>query len=119
MKHLLTATLALSTPAVAGDWSAEDTKWQAAYIALHVADWGQTRDIAAKRDRYFEQNPVLGKHPSVKRVDSYFLATSIAHTAISYALPPDLRRRWQQITVVVQAGVVAHNYGIGLNINFK
>lgn len=106
-------------PAAASDWTKEDTAWQATYLALHVADWGQTRDAAAQPGRYAEQNPMLGEHPSQKRIDSYFAATAILHTAVAYALPPDWRRTWQHITIGVEAGVVCRNARIGLQVNFK
>lgn len=108
-----------SAPVFASDWTTEDTAWQAAYMVLHVADWGQTRDIARREDEgYYETNPILGRHPSLKRVDTHFAVTALAHTAISYALPPDWRRRWQMVTIGVEAGFVSYNYSIGLKINF-
>jgi hypothetical protein len=110
----------LSTlPAAASDWTAEDTAWQASFLALHVVDWGQTRDIAAQPNRYHETNPILGEHPSQARVDRYFAATAILHTAVAYTLPPKWRRAWQYVSIGYQAGFVASNYNIGLRINFK
>lgn len=124
MKHIaLTAAflagMFAGLPSEAGNWSDDDTKWQAAYLALHVADWGQTRDIAARPGRYTEMNPMLGDHPSRKRVDSHFVVTAIMHTAVSYVLPPDWRRLWQHISVGVGVGTVVQNARIGLQINFK
>lgn len=108
-----------SAPVFASDWTTEDTWWQAAYLALHVADWGQTRDIVKREgEGYYETNPILGRHPSLKRVDTYFTVTALAHTAISYALPAAWRRGWQHVTIGVEAGYVSYNYSIGLNINF-
>lgn len=97
---------------------------QAGYLVLHVADWGQTRNIVHRADTgcdgaptCIERNPILGRNPSIKRVDSYFLFTAVAHTAISYALPPAWRRGWQYVTIGVEAGVVGYNYSIGLKID--
>lgn len=108
----------LCAPATAGDWTKEDTEWQAAYLALHIADWGQTRDAAAHPGRYVEQNPILGEHPARAQIDKYFVATALLHTGIAYVLPPDWRRAWQQITIGFEVGVVARNARIGLQVNF-
>jgi len=113
-----------SAPVFGGDWTADDTARQAGYLVLHVADWGQTRNIVRRADTgcdgaptCIERNPILGRNPSIKRVDSYFLFTAVAHTAISYALPPAWRRGWQYVTIGVEAGVVGYNYSIGLKID--
>lgn len=112
-------------PVCASDWTRDDTAWQAGYLALHVADWGQTRNIVRRADTgcdgdplCIERNPILGRNPSIKRVDTYFAFTALAHTAISYALPPDWRRSWQLITIGVEAGVVGYNYKLGLKMDF-
>ncbi|HJW81991.1 MAG TPA: hypothetical protein VJ396_07080 [Acidiferrobacterales bacterium] len=120
-KQLMLAAFAtmLSAPATAGDWTKEDTAWQAAYLTLHVVDWGQTRDISAQPERYYEKNSILGEHPSRKRVDSYFVGAAILHTGIAYALPPKWRRLWQCVAIGSSAGAVANNVNIGLQVNFK
>lgn len=90
-----------------------------------MADWGQTRNIVHRADTgcagdptCIERNPFLGRNPSIRRVDTYFAVTALAHTAISYALPPDWRRGWQHITIGLEAGVVGYNYSIGLKMDF-
>ena len=112
-------------PVCASDWSNADTAWQASYMALHIADWGQTRNIVRRADTgcdgdptCIERNPFLGRNPSLKRVDTYFAVTALAHTAISYVLPSDWRRGWQMITIGMEAGVVGYNYSIGLKMDF-
>lgn len=107
-----------SGPIYASDWTDADTAWQASYLALHVADWGQTRHIAKNPGEYYEVNPLLGDHPSVRRVDTYMAVSAITHTAIAYCLSPDWRRRFQQVTVGIKAGVVGYNYSIGLKMDF-
>ena len=104
--------------AAAGDWTNADTARQAAYLTLHAADWGQTRNIAKRPDEFYEVNPILGEHPSIRRVDSYMAFSALAHTAISYALPPKWRRRWQYASITVKAGIVGWNYSAGLKIDF-
>lgn len=114
-----------AAPVYASDWTKDDTGWQVAYLALHVADWGQTRNIVHRADTgcagdptCIERNPFIGRNPSIRRVDTYFAFTALTHTAISYALPPDWRRGWQMITIGMEAGVVGYNYSIGLKMDF-
>jgi len=121
IKTTATATALLliaCMPAQAGDWTREDTAWEAAYLVLHVADWGQTRYIAKNPDLYIERNPILGENPSLNRVRNYFLATALLHASVAYALPPKWRRRWQGATIAMQAYVVGKNYGAGIRIDF-
>lgn len=131
MKTIIVAfVLAISsTPVAADPWSKSDITREAVYLALHVADWGQTRNIVRRAtvgcDGYdgstncSERNPILGRNPSIKRVDTYFAVTALAHVAISHALPEEWRKGWQYVTIGMQAGAVGRNYSIGLNIDFK
>lgn len=113
----------LAGPAAAADWfqadwKDTDTEWQAAYLLLHAVDWGQTRSIAKNPDDYYEVNPLIGRHPSLKRVDRYMAVSAVAHTAIAYVLPPQWRRHFQRVTLSVKAGLVDQNYSIGLTIDY-
>lgn len=122
LRAALCAILALfglaAGPVSASDWTDKDTAWQAAYLILHAADWGQTLYIAKHPNEYWEVNPLLGEHPSVRRVNTYMATSAIVHTAIAYTLPPVWRRRWQAVTVGIKAGVVGYNYSIGLKMDF-
>jgi hypothetical protein len=102
-----------------------------AVISLQVADWGQTRAIAngytseytdgngiKKTRAYYETNILLGKHPSTGRVDTYFAASIVGHTAVAYLLPQPYRRIWQSLFVIVEAHFVIRNDSIGLKIDF-
>lgn len=109
---------ACSSTALASDWKEADTDRQIAYLILHAVDWGQTRNIARNPNDYYEFNPLLGEHPSVKRVDSYMLVSALTHTAISYVLPPKWREAFQQVTLSVKSGLVNHNFSIGLRIDY-
>jgi hypothetical protein len=119
MKKIIIIALLLSTPAIlhAGDWTKTDTARQTAYLICHAADWLQTKEISRNPDHY-ETNIILGKHPGQNEIDAYFLGTAIAHTAISYYLPPKYRRIWQYVTLSFEMGVVGHNIGAGVAFNF-
>lgn len=138
INFLATVVLAfLSMPGQAvavDDWSKADTARHAAYLTLHVIDWGQTRYIALHPDRYFEINPLLGEHPTVKTVDNYFLVTAAVSTSVAYLLPhvgrllpekyqsafrvTQWRAAFQYLTIGIEAGLVQHNYRMGIKIAF-
>lgn len=118
MKYL---TLILLFPfAVAADpWTGKDTAREVAYLILHVADWGQTRNIVHRESEgYWEINPILGKYPSIKRVDSYMTFTMLAHIGIAYAMPRGWREAFQYSTAGIEAGFVINNNSIGLRVDF-
>lgn len=106
---------------VPDDWTAADTRRQAAYTTILVIDAGQTADIS-NHDDISEANPVLrglaGDNPSQGAVAGYFAAVGLAHYAISAALPPKHRRIWQHVTIGVNGAVVANNFRIGLTWGF-
>lgn len=102
----------------AGDWSSADSARQWTYTALHIADWGQTLDIVGRPDEYHETNPLLGEHPSRGKVNRYMATTLAAHWLIASWLPAKPRRAFQYVTLTVEAGMVAHNYRLGVRFNF-
>lgn len=99
-----------------GGWNAADTYRQSGVVALMTVDWAQTRKIAKNPDRYSENNPILGSHPSTGEVDAYFLTCAVAHTAVAMALPPKYREWWQYVFIGVEAVAVGHNMSIGLGV---
>jgi hypothetical protein len=100
------------------EWTADDTKRQAAYLLVYVADWNQTRYIATHKN-IMEINPILGEHPSVSRVDGYFMAVAVIHTGIAYLLPAEWRKAFQYVTLGFEAGIVTGNYyRSGIQISF-
>jgi hypothetical protein len=107
-----------ATPAMA--WTERDTAWQIAYLAAHIADWGQTRDIASQCEQglYYETNPILGRCPSHQWVNAYFLGTALLHAGVASALPSKMRRLFQAGTLAMELNYVSNNANIGLRINF-
>lgn len=101
-----------------GGWTTEDSYRQAGFVAITGIDWMQTRKIAKNPDEYHEHNPILGSHPSTEKVDAYFAAGIVTHTAIAMALPPEYRKWWQYVFIGIEAGVVASNFSIGLGAGF-
>lgn len=100
------------------DWTVQDTMLEATWMVLHIIDWGQTLDIARNPHRFYEINPIMGRHPSVGKVNSYMLASAIIHPLISYHLPQPYRKYWQYVTISISGGLVIHNFNIGLKVRF-
>lgn len=100
------------------EWSDGDTFREANYMAFHIADWGQTRNIANNPDKYHERNPLLGKHPSIKRVDTHFVVGALVHIGVAYILPRTTREAFQYVTTGFEAAVVFNNNRVGLRVDF-
>jgi len=95
-------------------WTRGDTVRQGAFVALASADWRQTRTIADNPDRWYECNPVIGKHPTKSQVNRYFAATIIGHTMIAALLPKQWRSAWQYLGIGAEGAVVYLNWGEGI-----
>ena len=72
------------------DWSEADTAREVVYLGFHIVDWGQTLDIADHPDRWHENNPFLGSHPSRGEVNRWFIIGGLLHPVVSYLLPRPL-----------------------------
>jgi len=112
--------LVFFTSPVANAWSKKDTYWETAYLVTHLADWGQTLDIASQCEtgNYYETNPVMGKCPSAQTVNAYFLGTALLHYGVAHALPRKYRRMFQAGTIAMELSYITNNASIGLNIKF-
>ncbi len=110
--------LSTSSPALSADWSNTDKQRQTVYTILHLVDWGQSRHVAKNPDLFYETNGVLGRHPDPGRVDRYFALTLAAHYFIADWLPPKARSWFQRGTIVLETGAVAHNFQLGVRIDF-
>jgi len=95
-------------------WTKTDTAIQATWTAMHVIDWSQTRKIAKEPYRYYELNPILGKHPSVGEVDLYMGASTLVNFAVARVLPKPYRRYFQMLSIGVTGACVTMNFNIGL-----
>lgn len=120
VRWLLTVLLVhvLCAGVEASDWTEADTAREVAYLALHVMDWGQTLDIADHPERFYERNPVLGRHPSRGDVNRYFIITGLLHPVVSYMLPRGWRDGWQYVTIGVEVGCVGANARLGVGFGF-
>jgi hypothetical protein len=112
------------------EWQKPDTAYQIVYTTFHVVDWLQSRYISKHPEEFYEKNRILGKQPSIGKVNSYFAVTLAGHLAISYFLPYVLdpilpekyarasRRVWQIIWIGVELDVTGKNFAAGVKIDF-
>ncbi len=110
--------LCMPVSSVAADkWTTQNIIMEGTYHILRAVDWSQTRYIARHPKRFHEMNPVIGRYPSVSRVDQYFFITTFLHLAISHYLPENYRTVWQGMTIFVSAEMVGHNYSVGIKLD--
>jgi hypothetical protein len=124
MKYIISAlllTLSLQANAYddsfTNDFDKTDIAREAVFLTLMAVDYKQTLDIK-NNPNMWEQNPLLGKHPSDKKIKTYFVATSLAHVGIAMILPKEHREVWQYVGIALEALVVIHNKKMGLQFSF-
>ena len=100
------------------DWEQTDTVLLATALTASALDWAQTRYIARHPDRFHEINPILGRHPSVGRVDAYFALCGLAAVGLTAVLSKTHRRWFLAGVTVVETAFVLHNDGIGIKARF-
>ena len=121
IKKILAATLVVFSTAVIADnraWTGEEKAWLGTAVAFTVADWATTRDLSRRyNEGYYENNPVLGKHPSTGRVDLYFVTAGL----IGYTIADNLdqhRTTFLQAWTAVEIYYTNRNLNIGLKMKF-
>lgn len=94
-----------------GGWFSRPTPlelaMQGAFLGLTATDWQQTR--AFRKLGWQEANPLLGKQPSIRKVDALIPLGMAAHTLGAYALPRPYRNIAQVLGILGEAAAVAHN----------
>jgi len=114
------ALLPLFAPpsATADDWSTDDKTRFAAVITSYLVDWHQTRQIAAEPTRYTERNPLLGRHPGARTVNTYFAIAGISTYYLADHLTPVWRTRLLVGILTLEASIIANNHHLGLKLTF-
>lgn len=118
MKILLLLLLPFNV--FASDWSTADTWRESSWHVINLIDWGQTLDIVREHEAggtRFERNPILGKHPSRSRVNTYFALSHLAHYGIS-KWTTKYRTPWQYGSIGVSGFIVGRNFYIGLSFGY-
>jgi len=114
MKKFITITLMGLLLSGCVTWTKGDVVREGVWMGLHLVDWKQTRTVAKNPHKYHETNPIMGKHPSVGRVDTYMGAWVILHPVITHVLPEKHRKVWQYISIGVTGGAVVNNICVGV-----
>ena len=109
---------ACAATATAGDWTEDQKRMGAALAAVSVVDWAQTRYIADSHGRFYETNPLIGKYPSMRRVDTYFATSMLLGALVLDALPTEYRDTALKAGLVLEVLVVSNNARIGVGVKF-
>lgn len=124
MGRALAAVAMLLVAPVAGaleTWTVGDTALEAAFGAVLLVDWMQTRQIASTRGEpgaVEEMNPILGRRPTAARVNGYFVAAGAGHVAVAFLLPRPWRTVWQATWVTLEGLSIRNNAALGLSLSF-
>ena len=94
-----------------------DKKGIVIFSMLQGIDMLQTLEIA-NNDKYYEKNPILGKHPNEFHVVSYFIARGFAHYHVTKMIPQKYRNIWHGYNIIYNYDVIRDNHAIGIRINF-
>lgn len=112
-RALILCAALLAAPAYASTLTRE-----LAFDGLLAIDCAQTHQIGSAKSGFREQNPLLGRRPSSRRINQYFTLNALGHAAVTYLLPKQYRAAWQYVTIGLEGTVVAHNFYIGVRAPF-
>lgn len=83
-----------------------------------MVDWAQTRTISKNPDLFYEKNLILGNHPSIGRVNTYFVSAIV----LNYVVSDNLSKRWrtgfQTGLIGLELCVTDRNRQIGIKMDF-
>lgn len=103
-------------------WSDEDKALGIAALSATALDLAQTRwlvkECPKRPSSCHEENPLLGKHPSIGRVDAHFTAALLGTYLIADALPADQRTLFLYSIAGVELVVVGRNKYLGYGMRF-
>lgn len=117
MKYILLLLVCFCLNVHSREFTEDEKNMFVASQVLIVADWMQTRDIVRQPDIYWENNSVLGRHPSMGEVNKYFIASLVGNYYFTNYLDKN-RMLWLQIHTVTRGATVANNARIGLTMRF-
>ncbi len=108
----LTSSAQAEQPADRKVWTPRDTAFEFLFAALVYVDWKQTIEFTQNPHKYpdcYETNPLIGRHPTRRRVNSVVGASLLAHAFTAYILPRPYRGWWQWVWIGVEADVIHTN----------
>lgn len=102
-------------------WTGTNTAMAALSGLAHLSDWTHTVDMARNHyDTMHEGNPILGKYPSVGKINTVNVLGELANQGIGHALPNPYRNIWYALSGLVEGayGLKGHNQGLKMNFKF-
>jgi hypothetical protein len=121
MKKIVALALLLASSMTLADnrtWTGEEKAWLGTAVAFTVTDWATTRDLSRRyNEGYYENNPILGKHPSTDRVDLYFVSAGLLGYAVADNMDQN-RKTFLQAWTAVEILYTNRNLNIGLKMRF-
>lgn len=90
-------------------WSATDIGLAGGFLAMLWVDAAQTRSLARQNwVGFYETNPILGREPSVGKINTYTAAAAITTLGVAALLPPRARRWWLAGALAVETATVIY-----------
>lgn len=120
MRFILGICLILASFTCQADWKDWDSTDKQLFVVSETslfADWMQTKKIAENPNRWSETNPIIGVHPSVGRVNTYFLSAMIGNYFLADYLGEN-RRLYLGVIALGEGLTVKHNLALGLSVGF-
>jgi hypothetical protein len=71
----------------------------------------------SKVENRTERNPLLGRHPSTRKVDMYFALSGITYAFMTRNLPEKWRRVYMITSVTIEAFCVGNNIRLGVRVH--
>lgn len=100
-------------------WSRSSIALASAFTASLLMDAGQTRGLARGGwEGFHEGNPLLGRSPSVARVNVYTAVAGLTVLGAAAALPRRVRPWFLGAAFVIEAIAVGRNAQAGITIGF-
>lgn len=121
MRTLLLAFVCLVSMAGAAQaengrhWNKKDIALECVYLSLLYFDLNQTIQTANNPDLFYENNPILGRHPTEEEVIIYFGLVGVLFQAGAAHFLPEKYRFWFITSgLVIEGYFVINNATIGL-----
>jgi len=85
-------------------------------VTLLTIDFGQTRQVPYCQCS--EQNRIIGRYPTEKRVNTYFGVAIPAQIILATVLPTKYREYLIDGTIAVELIETVHNHHVGITVRF-
>lgn len=116
--RIISIVLLLFSGKCFGQWTDEQKTLAALSMAALAVDYGQTKYISAPNSGFHEMNPMLPRHPTMNQVNRHFILTPLIAYLILDNISSDDRTTALKVITIMQVGVVAHNFSLGIGIRF-